>query len=112
MTKIEQMDEFAAKVKQDEELQKELVAVLQSENSNDTAEADKWLADNGYSFTVQELGEHLQDGVPLTEEELDAVAGGEVDPWRVFLVRQTSMLFNKLDIEIGVLACFMEMKGQ
>ena len=70
------------------------------------------MADKGYGFTIKELGEHLEEGIPLTEDQLDAVAGGEVDPVKVFMIRQTSMLFSKLDIEIGVLACFMEMKGQ
>ena len=101
MDKLEQMEEFITKVKKDEELQKELVSVLESGNPDDTAEADKWLADNGYGFTVKELGEHLQDGVPLTEDQLEAVAGGGVDLFKLVEVVLTSVVvmefleFNK-----------------
>ena len=84
MDKLEQMEEFITKVKKDEELQKELVSVLESGNPDDTAEADKWLADNGYGFTVKELNEHLEEGIPLAEDQLDAVAGGAGSPYDKF----------------------------
>lgn len=96
MTKLEQMEEFITKVKKDEELQKELIAVLESGNPDDTAEADKWLADNGYSFTVKELGEHLEDGVPLAEDQLEAVAGGGVDLFKRLEVVITSVLIMEI----------------
>ena len=76
MTKLEQMNELILKVQKDEALQKEIAAIMQNETAEDTAAADKWLADNGYEFTLMELVEHLEDGVPLSDEQLEAVAGG------------------------------------
>ena len=76
MDKLEQMDELIAEIQKDEELQKELVAILQFENPKAVAEADEWLADNGYGFTLRELCEHLEGGVPLSENQLDSMAGG------------------------------------
>lgn len=77
MTKIEQMDELIKKFQEDVELQKEVAVVLQTEDPEDTAKADQWLADNDYEFTLRELVEHLEDGVPLSDEQLEAVAGGK-----------------------------------
>lgn len=81
MTKLEQMKELIAKIQTDAALYMELTAILQSENPDDTAKADKWLADNGYGFTVKELNEHLEEGIPLAEDQLDAVAGGAGSPY-------------------------------
>lgn len=77
MTKLEQMDELILKVQKDEKLQKDVAAILQTEDPEDTAKADQWLADNGYEFTLRELVEHLEDGMPLSDEQLEAVAGGK-----------------------------------
>ena len=77
MNKLEQMDELIMKVQKDEALQKEVAAILQTENLEDTAKADQWLADNGYEFTLKELIEHMEDGIPLSDEQLEAVAGGK-----------------------------------
>ena len=77
MTKIEQMDELIKKFQEDKELQKEIAVVLQAEDPEDTTKADQWLADNGYEFTLRELVEHLEDGLPLSDEQLEAVAGGK-----------------------------------
>ena len=30
----------------------------------------------GYQFSLEELQEHMEDGIPLSEDQLDAVAGG------------------------------------
>lgn len=79
MDKIKQMEELILKVQKDAELQKEITAILQTENPEDTTKADQWLADNGYVFTLRELVEHLEDGIPLSDEQLEAVAGGKTD---------------------------------
>lgn len=76
MDKIAQMDELILKVQKDAELQKEIAVVLQAENPEDTSKADQWLADNGYEFTLRELVEHLEGGFPLSDDQLEAVAGG------------------------------------
>lgn len=76
MHKMEQMDELILKVQKNAELKKEIIAVLQTVNPEDTTNADKWLADNGYEFTLKELIEHMEDGIPLSDERLESVAGG------------------------------------
>ena len=30
----------------------------------------------GYQFNLEELQEHMEDGIPLAEDQLDTVAGG------------------------------------
>ena len=81
MTQIEQIDELIKRVQEDTELQKEIAVVLQAEDPEDTTKADQWLADNGYEFTLRELVEHLEDGLPLSDDQLEAVAGGKNDGW-------------------------------
>lgn len=84
MTKVEQMEELIKKYQEDQELQKEIAAVMQAEDPEDTTKADKWLADHGYEFTLMELVDHLEDASDLTVEELEAVAGGRSTGWSVF----------------------------
>ena len=76
MTKLEQMDELIQKAQENEALQKKFAEILLAE---ETAEADKWLASLGYQFSLEELQEHMEDGIPLSEDQLDAVAGGARD---------------------------------
>lgn len=92
------------KVQNDSELQKEIAGVLQAEDPEDTAKADQWLVDNGYEFTLRELVAHLEDGIPLSDEQLEAVAGGkskEVEQ----TVSVAESLFGALVVGLGVLKC-------
>lgn len=73
MTKIEQMEEFMQKAQENEALQKKFAEILQAEELEET---EKWLAGLGYQFNLKELQEHMADGIPLSEDQLDAVAGG------------------------------------
>ena len=84
MTKLEQMNELVKKVQADETLQKEIAAILQSTTAEDTVKADQWLTDNGYEFTLKELLEYLEEGIPLSEDQLEAVAGGKATAKQVF----------------------------
>ena len=79
MTKIEQMDELVQKAQEDAALQQKFAEILLAEEPEETAEADKWLVSLGYQFNLEELQEHMEDGIPLAEDQLDAVAGGAVN---------------------------------
>ena len=79
MTKLEQMDELIQKAQENEALQKKFAEILLAEEPEETAEADKWLASLGYQFSLEELQEHMEDGIPLTEDQLEAVAGGAMN---------------------------------
>lgn len=35
------------------------------------------MTNKGYNFTLKELVDHLEDGIPLSDERLEAVAGGK-----------------------------------
>lgn len=76
MTKVEQMDEIIQSIKNDVEMQNELSAIMEHATEDVTAEVDKWLAEQGYEFTLKELREHLEDGVPIGDDQLNAIAGG------------------------------------
>lgn len=77
---------FLDSVPQNEELQKKLVEILESAE-DDRAEAAKLANDNGYDITPDELwaevqkrqneAKERQEAGELTDEELEAVAGGE-----------------------------------
>ena len=77
---------FLDSIPQNEELQKKLVEILESAE-DDRAEAAKLANDNGYDITPDELwaevqkrqneAKERQEAGELTDEELEAVAGGE-----------------------------------
>jgi predicted ribosomally synthesized peptide with nif11-like leader len=81
---IEAVNQFLQKVSEDNSLQEELAKALDSEN--DRQAATDLGAKHGYMFTPDELGTEIQNrqGVfqqnqsseELSEEELEAVAGG------------------------------------
>lgn len=104
MTKIEQMDELIKKFQEDKELQTEIAAILQAEDSEDTAKADQWLTDNGYKFTLKELVEHLEDGIPLSDNQLEAVAGGK-DSLKSFGQIMGAALGVGVGAVIGIVTC-------
>lgn len=102
MTKFEQMKELIKKFQEDQEFQKEVAALLQSEKPEDTTMADQWLADNGYKFTLMELIDHLEDESDLTAEELEAVAGGKADEAKA--TASTAVIFvTVLGVGIGAM---------
>lgn len=107
MTKLEKMDELIKKVQEDAELQKEIAAILQTEDPEDTAKADQWLAANGYQFSIRELAEHLEDGIPLSDDQLEAVAGGKGEKEKKESVKalEQTVLIVGVGSLIGALGC-------
>ena len=83
---VEAVNQFLEKISEDEELQEELAATLESED-NDRAAATELGARYGYEFTPDELWQEIQnrqrefqsqeEAGELSDEELEAVAGGE-----------------------------------
>lgn len=95
MDKIEQMNELIKKVQENPELKKEVATVLQAAAPGDTSNVDKWLADKGYNFTFQEMLEYLEDGIPLSDERLEAVAGGKD-------ARETGSLVATIGLSVAI----------
>lgn len=82
---IASVQEFLAKVSDDQSLQEELATAMDAENDRESVTA---LAQSkGFDFTSDELAEEIQnrqaaaqarqENGELTEDELEAVAGGE-----------------------------------
>lgn len=92
---IEAVNQFLTKVTEDQELQVELVIAMEAEN--DSQAATKLAAEHGYVFSLEELGTEIanrqsefqirQSAVELSDEELEAVAGGQARPGENALVR-------------------------
>ncbi|MCA1993914.1 MAG: Nif11-like leader peptide family natural product precursor [Coleofasciculus sp. S288] len=84
---VEAVAQFLERVNQDTALQQELAqAVESSAPGEDRVAAAEIGAKYGYSFTPDEIGETMeaaqkqQSGEELSEEELEAVAGGFCTP--------------------------------
>ncbi len=85
---IEAVNQFLTKVSEDQELQAELATAMEAEN--DRTAATELGAKHGYDFTPEELGSEIanrqsefqtkQEVNELSEEELEAVAGGLCTP--------------------------------
>ncbi len=77
---IKALNQFLQKANEDEQLAQEIANVLESEN--DTAAVIKLAQTKGYQFTADELlaevhkRPYQQELEELSEEELEAVAGG------------------------------------
>ena len=83
----EAVAQFLERVNQDSALQEELTqAINASQPGADRVAASEIGAKYGYSFTADEIGEAMeaveqqQSGEELSEEELEAVAGGFCTP--------------------------------
>ncbi|WP_330204436.1 Nif11-like leader peptide family natural product precursor [Cyanobacterium sp. Dongsha4] len=80
------VSEFFAKVEEDDVLQQRLIQILQSEDLDHREEAVKLANEYGYEVTGEELAQEVQkrqedfarrqEMGELTDEELEAVAGG------------------------------------
>jgi predicted ribosomally synthesized peptide with nif11-like leader len=82
---IESVNQFLQKVAQDTQLQEEIAKAMESEN--DRQAVVELGAKYGYQFTSDELGQEIQknqqaavDSGELSEDELEAVAGGACTP--------------------------------
>ena len=83
---IKSVNQFLSKVTEDQELQAELAAAMEAEN--DRQAATELGAKHGFQFTPEELGSEIanrqsefqtkQSANELSEQELEAVAGGSV----------------------------------
>ena len=83
---IKSVKQFLSKVTEDQELQAELAAAMEAEN--DRQAATELGAKHGFQFTPEELGSEIanrqsefqtkQSANELSEQELEAVAGGSV----------------------------------
>ena len=83
---IKSVNQFLNKVTEDQELQAELAAAMEAEN--DRQAATELGAKHGFQFTPEELGSEIanrqsefqtkQSANELSEQELEAVAGGSV----------------------------------
>ena len=83
---IKSVHQFLSKVTEDQELQAELAAAMEAEN--DRQAATELGAKHGFQFTPEELGSEIanrqsefqtkQSANELSEQELEAVAGGSV----------------------------------
>ena len=81
-----QVEQFLAKVEQDEALQQELAGALQAED--DRQAVTNLAQTKGYEFTPDELwaevqkrqaeAQNQQDSGELSDEDLEAVAGGNI----------------------------------
>ena len=84
---LEAVNQFLERVNQDPALQQELAQAVESAApGEDRVAAAEIGAKYGYSFTPDEIGETMeatqkqQSGEELSEEELEAVAGGFCTP--------------------------------
>jgi predicted ribosomally synthesized peptide with nif11-like leader len=85
---IQAVNQFLTKVGEDQQLQAELAQAMEAEN--DRQAATELGAKHGYEFTPEELGSEVenrqsefqsrQSANELSEEELEAVAGGFCTP--------------------------------
>lgn len=93
---IESVNEFLARVESDEQIQSELAQVIESADGEDATDLDQKYKDGasdlgkkyGYNFTSEELWaeikqrqdqfEQRQNSEELSDEELEAIAGGSV----------------------------------
>ena len=85
---IEAVNQFLTKVSEDQQLQAELAQAMEAEN--DRQAATELAAKYGYEFTADELASEIQNRQSefqsnqevdtLSEEELEAVAGGACTP--------------------------------
>ncbi len=85
---IEAVNQFLTKVSEDQELQAELATAMEAEN--DRTAATELAAKHGYNFTSEELASEIENRQSefqskhevneLSEEELEAVAGGLCTP--------------------------------
>ena len=85
---IEAVNQFLTKVGEDQQLQAELAQAMEAEN--DRQAATELGAKHGYDFTPEELGSEVenrqsefqsrQSANELSEQELEAVAGGACTP--------------------------------
>ena len=85
---IEAVNQFLTKVSEDQQLQGELAQAMEAEN--DRQAATELAAKYGYDFTPDELWSEIQNRQSefqskqseneLSEEELEAVAGGACTP--------------------------------
>ncbi len=85
---IEAVNQFLTKVGEDQQLQAELAQAMEAEN--DCQAATELAAKHGYNFTPDELSleiqnrqsefQSMQNSNELSEEELEAVAGGACTP--------------------------------
>ncbi len=77
---VEALNQFLQKANEDEQLAQEIANVLESEN--DTEAVIELAQIKGYQFTAKELlaevhkRQHQKELEELSEEELEAVAGG------------------------------------
>ena len=88
---IEAVNQFLTKVGEDQQLQAELAQAMEAEN--DRQAATELGAKHGYDFTPEELGSEIanrQSADELSEEELEAVAGGSCSAG----IRETSKLMS------------------
>lgn len=101
----EAVNQFLQKVSQDAQLQEELAAALQSENRLDAV--TQLAASNGYEFAPEEIKQEFenqesefaarQQAGELSDEELEAVAGGATPSVVVSItVNVTSMVIPAL----------------
>ena len=85
---IEAVNQFLTKVSEEQQLQAELAQAMESDNDRQAATA--LAAKYGYEFTPEELWSEIQNrqsefqsnqaSNALSEEELEAVAGGACTP--------------------------------
>ncbi|AFY58614.1 bacteriocin propeptide, TIGR03798 family [Rivularia sp. PCC 7116] len=93
---VEAVNQFLTKVAEDAQLQEELAKAMQSENDR---QAVTELANNkGYDFTGDELMQEIEkrqqaaaDAGELSEEELEAVAGGATPATTFFVAGGIAM---------------------
>lgn len=88
----EAVNQFLQKVSEDNELQQELAQTLQAEGGR-TEATSALAAKYGYDFTPEELlvaieqreseFQQLQEAGELNEDELEAVAGGQILPFPI-----------------------------
>lgn len=101
--------QFLDAVPENEELQQRLVAILES-SENDREDAAKLANEYGYDITPDELWAEIQkrqaeaarrqESGELTDEELEAVAGGEVVAMTVAAISAASTIFSALITKI------------
>ena len=85
---IEAVNQFLTKVSEDQELQAELATAMEAED--DRQASTELAAKHGYDFTPEELASEMEnrqsefqskhEANELSEEELEAVAGGACTP--------------------------------
>ncbi|AFZ53170.1 Nif11-like leader peptide family natural product precursor [Cyanobacterium aponinum UTEX 3222] len=97
--------QFLDAVPENEQLQQRLVTILET-SENDREDAAKLANEYGYDITPEELWAEIQkrqeeaverqESGELTDEELEAVAGGEVVAITVAAIGAASTIFSAL----------------